>query len=170
MQGKPQDPELIKKERHLERFFSKVEFTRYCWNWKGPFSNTKRRYGVFVTGKKTKQAAHRWIFEQFGGELPAYRPASVELDHLCRNHYCVRPSHLQLVTHQENILRGTSPAARYAKRATCSKGHAFAEVKGRRYCRICDRAYRQRRYWADASFRERERKRRRDLYHAKKSG
>lgn len=36
-------------------------------------------------------------------------PDGYELDHLCRVRRCVRPSHLETVTHRENVVRGVRP-------------------------------------------------------------
>lgn len=45
--------------------------------------------------------AHRVYWERENGPVPS----GLELDHLCRNPTCVRPDHLEAVTHAENIRR-----------------------------------------------------------------
>lgn len=48
----------------------------------------------------------------------------LEFDHLCRNKLCVRPDHLEAVTHTENVRRGNSPSAIAArKRREASNAH-----------------------------------------------
>jgi hypothetical protein len=42
------------------------------------------------------------MYEQHFGSIPE----NLELDHLCRNPACVRPDHLEPVTHLENLRRG----------------------------------------------------------------
>ncbi|WP_438803965.1 HNH endonuclease [Mycolicibacterium neoaurum] len=79
------------------------------------------------------------------------------IDHLCRNRPCVRPTHLELVTNRENIMRGDSFVAALASKGKCSKGHEYTEentgyyrkngeIVGRR-CKTClnakMRAYRK---------------------------
>jgi HNH endonuclease len=72
-----------------------------CWIWTK--SGSKRGYGSFRPGgERRKVPAHRWSYEAANGPIPE----GLELDHLCRNHPCVRPSHLEAVTHRVNMQRG----------------------------------------------------------------
>lgn len=118
-----------------ELFLAKVNTTGDCWEWTG--STTDRGYGQFNNGT-TMVKAHRWMYELAIGPIPA----GLDLDHLCRNTSCVRPSHLEPVTHRENVLRGTGPTATNAAKTHCPNGHPLgdeADNSGRRYCRICHR-------------------------------
>jgi hypothetical protein len=91
--------------------------------------------------------AHRAVYRALVGEIPA----GLVIDHLCRNPRCVRPDHMEAVTHRVNILRGEGPSARQARQTTCLQGHPFDEANtyvtktGKRWCRMCDRD-RHRRY------------------------
>lgn len=102
-----------------DHFWAKVEKTKTCWNWT---ASTVAGYGRFgCPGSAT--------YETFGTSL-AYRiawcdlngpvPDGLELDHLCNNPACVRPDHLEPVTHQENMRR------RFERRQTCPNGHPIA--------------------------------------------
>lgn len=76
-----------------------------CWEWLGSFEQGK--YGQLrIFGRNIK--AHRAVFELLVGPVPE----KLELDHLCRVHWCVNPAHLEAVTSNENHLRGN----RYYKR------------------------------------------------------
>lgn len=87
--------------------------------------------------------AHRHAYEQTYGEIPA----GLVIDHLCRNHQCVNPAHLEAVTQRENIMRGVGPAkigAFYAAKTHCPRGHEYSEENtlrrnGQRQCRACNR-------------------------------
>lgn len=130
------------------RFWSKVDKdgANGCWLWT---AGTTRGYGMFsaipdAEGKKHTRVAHRWLWEQVNGPVPA----GLELDHLCRVRHCVNPDHLEPVTKRENILRGTGFSARHAAKTHCPRGHAYDEAntgmaRGQRYCRQCcaDRTY-----------------------------
>lgn len=104
-----------------------------CWNWAGAISSNG--YGTFA-----KDAAHRWSYRHFVGPIGD----GLDLDHLCRNRSCVRPSHLEPVTRSENLLRG------YAARGlptSCKRGHDYTPentginpTNGRRFCRECGRS------------------------------
>ncbi len=126
----------------LQRFFAKVDITAGCWNWTA--STRRGGYGQFFIGKgedgsKIIATAHRFCYEAFIGEIPD----GLEPDHLCRNPACVRPDHLEMVTHRENCIRGTGIASR-AKNTHCIHGHEFNAANtyirkgnGRRSCRRC---------------------------------
>lgn len=55
--------------------------------------------------------AHVFVYETLVGPVPD----ELELDHTCRVRACVRPSHLEPVTHAENMER--------ARPAECKRGH-----------------------------------------------
>lgn len=74
-----------------------------CWTWTG--NHNSAGYGMFYPGGGQHAhmlLAHRVSYEMEYGAIPA----GLELDHLCRTTDCLRPSHLEPVTHQENITRG----------------------------------------------------------------
>lgn len=105
-----------------------------CWLWLGSISS--KGYPRF--GRR--EYAHRLIYRWVVGEIPS----EMTIDHLCFIRCCVNPWHLEAVTNKENILRGTSPSAIYARRNHCLHGHEFTEANtvrfpGRsgRVCRIC---------------------------------
>lgn len=110
-------------------FWERVNKTETCWLW----TRGNAPYGVFnIKGKAW--AAYRVAYALEHGATPS----TGDLDHLCEVTRCVRPSHLEAVTHQENIRRAVG-------RAVCVRGHA-KEV-GRK-CRECNnfhqRAFRAR--------------------------
>ena len=120
-----------------ERFWVKVEKSDKCWTWTGAITSG---YGSFWNGERSVYA-HRYSFELAMGEIPAGK----NLDHLCRNPSCVRPSHLEAVTQRENLLRGqtTVPAVNSAK-THCPRGNVYDEAntgnyKNGRVCRRCAR-------------------------------
>ena len=80
-------------------FWSRVEFTTKCWNWIG--NKNPKGYGRFYL-KGIKILAHRQSYELYNGIIPE----GLQIDHLCRDHSCVNPAHLEAVTQQENIKRG----------------------------------------------------------------
>ena len=129
-----------------ERFWVKVEKTDGCWLWTASF--TALSYGQFKSGGRMVPA-HRWAYEHLVGPIPD----GLELDHLCRVRHCVRPSHLEPVTHRENIRRGASPGAVARRTDRCQRGHSLIgayirpDRPGNRTCRICN-AEAQRRYKA----------------------
>lgn len=125
----------------VERFWSKVNKDGPpwngvpCWLWTG---NLTKGYGRFYLANRKIYYAHRISYEWARGPVPA----GLELDHLCRVLSCVNPSHLEAVTHKENILR--SPSVR-ATKTHCLRGHLLANARTytrkdgrtRRSCRAC---------------------------------
>lgn len=128
------------------RFWQRVVKGDGCWIWTG--RRSARGYGQwYLQGRGI--AAHRVAYEAVVGPVPA----GLVLDHLCRTHACVRPSHMEPVTQRENVLRGEGVAARQAAQTHCIHGHPFDATntylnRGKRVCRECmrqaGRRYRQR--------------------------
>ena len=76
-----------------------------CWIWQ----RAKHPRGYGTTTQNGKQVyAHRALWERANGPIPA----GAELDHLCRVHECVRPDHMEPVTHKTNMERGRWPNGR----------------------------------------------------------
>lgn len=115
-------------ETRLVRFEQKVspEPTSGCWLWTGAMQ--PKGYGtVKVDGRVW--LAHRAVYTAHVGPIPA----GLDLDHKCRNRSCVRPDHLEPVTHAENLQRASklSPASVAAMRAACDAGEARGVVASR---------------------------------------
>jgi len=81
-----------------ERFWEKVEKTETCWLWKGGKSGPG--YGMIWAGGRLAPA-HRVSLMLAGTPVSS----DLEVDHLCRVPLCVRPDHLEPVTHAENMRR-----------------------------------------------------------------
>ncbi len=131
-----------------ERFWSKVDKADLdgCWRWTA--SIDRRGYGRFTYEGKWR-FAHRVGYLLTIGTVPE----GLELDHLCRVPSCVNPSHLEPVSHQENMRRSPiSPTTANRCKTHCIRGHAFTEANtganaaGNRFCRTCKREW-NREYW-----------------------
>lgn len=117
------------RRTEAERFWSKVDKIdpEGCWLWTA--GRDEKGYGTFrlTRGKMTK--AHRWSYiDAFGDHAPG-----LELDHLCKTRACVRPDHLEPVTHRENIRRAM--ALDVCRRC----GQAMELYGGSWCCRSCTR-------------------------------
>ena len=129
----------------IERFWAKVEITPSCWVWRG--TRNKLGYGYLnSSGKRTP--AHRVAYNLLVGPIPE----GLELDHLCRNPFCVNPEHLDVVSHLENVRRGMGFSGINFRKTHCSKGHPFDATNtyvwkrnGQRRCLACLYAGRKRR-------------------------
>lgn len=123
-----------------ERLWPRVDKSGECWVWTGHrVGRSDQHYGsIKVNGRQRR--VHRVAYELLVGPIPD----GMELDHLCRNHRCVNPAHLQPVSRRENIMRGVGVGAVHAKKTHCPAGHGYTEkntrvYRGHRYCRECDR-------------------------------
>lgn len=126
------------RQTDSERFWTKVDKRgpTDCWLWSA--ASDKKGYGVFrIKGRNV--AAHRFAYQQTKGSIPQ----ELECDHLCRVPLCVNPGHIELVSHQDNVLRGVSPAVTRAKATHCPHGHMYdlfntwIDKHGHRHCRAC---------------------------------
>jgi hypothetical protein len=74
-------------------------FESPCWVRVGKLNN--KGYGtISIAGRL--QYAHRAMYEQEVGPIPE----GMQIDHLCRQRDCLRPTHLEIVTQAKNLQRG----------------------------------------------------------------
>jgi hypothetical protein len=128
-----------------ERFWPKVQKGDGCWLWLA--ARLANGYGVFSYGGRPVYA-HRFVYELTFGPLPE----GTEIDHLCRNRWCVRPDHLEAVPHVENVRRGIGSGWQInAVKTHCPHGHEYTPAntytyRGSRLCRACHLAHSRRSY------------------------
>jgi len=128
----------MSESQYIGRFLKKVQVLENdCWQWQGG-KNTKN-YGRFTYDDKL-QPAHRFSYLYFYNEIDK----TLTIDHLCKNHSCVNPLHLEQVTLKENILRGNGVSVVNSKKTHCPKGHELYGDnlyvwKNERRCKECTR-------------------------------
>ncbi len=132
---------IPKLQSTIDRFFAKVQAEDSgCFIWTGSIG--RGGYGHFRLMGRTR-SAHQILIEIAHGPIPT----NLECDHLCRNRACVNPSHIELVTHHENVIRGKGLAAIHAKKTHCNNGHLYTHGSTRialcpsgftRRCRTCE--------------------------------
>jgi len=120
-----------------------------CWIWTGAKTNG---YGRISRGRHARISAQRHVWEAVNGAVPQEKM----LDHLCRVRACVNPSHLEVVTNKENVLRGVGPSAVAARKTTCDLGHPLVPYKkpatrAFRHCQICRNEHQRNKYWLNVS-------------------
>lgn len=128
-----------------------------CWLWTA--SLTRDGYGR-IRWSGAARSAHRVVFTETGGVIPD----GMTLDHQCHNlsdcpggascqhRRCVNPSHVRVVTHEENC-RHNRVAMAHREATECPSGHpyegwnVYRHPNGQRVCRTCSAEY-QRAYRA----------------------
>jgi hypothetical protein len=132
---------------YWQRLFNRVRvIPDCCWEAVSPYALAQLEPGEGAA----VATMHRVIFAKFVGPIPA----GYELDHLCRNPYCVRPDHHEAVPPKVNKLRSRSAPAENARKTHCHQGHEFTPentlVQSRgpgrgttRVCRSCNIAWKR---------------------------
>jgi len=134
----------------FHRLMEKITFepNTGCWLWTA--ASCDKGYGCFGYNNKV-QKAHRVTYQVFKGHIPE----KYHIDHLCRTPSCVNPSHLEAVTHLENVRRGRVSEAKKTK--ICPRGHDLTlpnstypvtrkvkeYIRFTKTCRLCDLARRK---------------------------
>lgn len=124
--------------RDAARFAVKWEHTDAgCWRWTAALD--VHGYGRFNLGGM--RLAHRVSYEAAVGPIPV----GLDLDHLCRNRWCVNPEHLEAVTRSMNLARSPLMGAARSAMTHCKRGHDLVagdvrrKKDGARVCRECQR-------------------------------
>ena len=79
------------------KFFKRILKTDSCWIWLG--SKTAAGYGRFYIGNGVIVYAHRYSYEL----SVAHISSGLHVLHRCDNPSCVRPEHLFIGTHKDNM-------------------------------------------------------------------
>ena len=79
-------------------------YTTPCWIFKNQRGPRKTGHYNLVRIGRRQLLAHRVMYEQEVGPIPK----GLVLDHLCRQTFCINPSHLEPVTYAENTRRSIS--------------------------------------------------------------
>lgn len=120
-----------------DKIESRLDKSGDCWLWTG--ATDTGGYGLISYKGRRCLKVHRAYLEAIGQPVPD----GLTVDHLCRVHGCCNPDHLEVVTHQQNVLRGIGPTAINAAKTHCIHGHEFTEAntiintRGNRHCRTC---------------------------------
>lgn len=119
-------------DKDIARFWAKVDKSGDCWTWQA--STDRFGYGHIWFNEKLVYA-HRFSYALAHGECAN----NLVIDHMCHNSLCVNPSHLQLVTKQQNnenmVARKDSKSGirGVGWNTEANKWTVRAQVKGKRY-------------------------------------
>lgn len=138
-----------------ENFLSHVSKSEGCWEWTGCIQNNG--YGKYtrydsMTKKFASTGAHRMAYKLFVGD-----PGDLYVCHRCDNKRCVRPDHLFLGTHSENMVDSIKKKRhQHTKKTHCPQGHPYEGTNlriektptgGGRKCRKCHNIRSMQRYY-----------------------
>jgi hypothetical protein len=141
-----------------ERLWAKVDVRGLdeCWPWTGRLVSDG--YGQ-IDGQGVAQSVHRVAYEDKVGPIPD----GLTIDHLCHSRAaeagtcpggpcehrrCCNPSHMEPVTHAQNVARSVP-----SQKDRCKRGHDLTDPdnlkpnsRGARQCRECSNISRRERY------------------------
>jgi hypothetical protein len=116
----------------LDRFWSRIEKTDTCWVWRGTVTSGYGQIAIGGFRQQVRFRAHRLSWMLHFGDIPADK----EVAHTCDNARCVRPAHLELLTHQQNLAdaarRGRMRGPRPARRVSPPRGSFGGQIRPRR--------------------------------------
>lgn len=122
----------------LQRVLRDARESGGCWL---PALKGDRKGYVRVKVQGRSMPVHRLSYAAHKGPIPD----GLTIDHLCRNPACFNPEHLEAVTVEENIRRGTQGQWQ-ASKTHCVRGHEFTPENiyrppgtNERACRECGR-------------------------------
>ena len=101
----------------IERFWRKAARGPDCWTWIG--RTNAYGYGIFDIGGR-HEVASRWLLRFILADLFV---DELEVCHSCDNPSCVRPDHLFVATHKEN-MRDAQKKGRLFRRNRAKAGGA----------------------------------------------
>ena len=87
---------------------------------------------------------HRKTWEREVGPIPE----GMDLDHLCRNRWCINVAHLEVTTRQQNLARGKNKNSSRSDETLCRSGlhewtdsNTFVDSHGKTRCLACYTTY-----------------------------
>lgn len=124
-------------DRFVEKIAEPFDAHNDCWVWSGwthrMSAASGKKYGQIWADRRMRPA-HRVSYELFVGPVPEH----CDVHHSCQDTLCVRPDHLELLSHKDH--GGVSN--RFGYQTHCKRGHEFTDentyrYRGGRHCRIC---------------------------------
>lgn len=115
------------------RFWASVRKSSGCWIWTG-YLNPDGYGKLLADGERI--AAHRYSFLLHTG----IHPGDKEVCHKCDNPSCVRPDHLFLGTHDDNMKDAASKKRLPGAKGTRNAGNKYPESKIREIkSKLCEK-------------------------------
>ena len=138
---------LIWNPADSDAFDDRVLRTEDHWLWTG-YVSREDGYGRFKPHHNARsELAHRVAYVRWVGPILDETPIIDHVGHPFRYRRCVKPEHLEAISHEENTRRGESPAGANSRLTHCPRcgdplEPPFCTLRkdGSRRCLRCQRA------------------------------